>query len=65
MNWQEIINALEQAGLTQVEMAQALDCSQGYISDLKTGRRGKRVDYFFGEKLLALYKLKCPQVANG
>lgn len=59
MNWQEMVKALERSGLTQTEIAEITGCSQGHISDIKTGRRGKGLRYEIGKKLESLWQEQC------
>lgn len=59
MNWQRVINDLEASGLTQVEIGQLSGCSQSQVSDLKTGRRGKRLGFDVGTNLNRLWKERC------
>lgn len=61
MNWKQAIADLESTGLTQVEIGQAVGCSQSQVSDLKTGRRGKRLNYDVGLKLQKLWESRCKQ----
>jgi transcriptional regulator with XRE-family HTH domain len=41
-------------GMTQGEIAQKLQCRQGYVSGLLTGKRGKRLGFDIGKRLEAL-----------
>lgn len=59
MNWQQVISDLEASGLTQVEIGQLSGCSQSQVSDLKTGRRGKRLGFDVGTSLSRLWKERC------
>lgn len=55
MNWKNVIADLEESGLKQEEIAEKVGCSQSHISDLKTGRRGKRMGFQLGEALKSLW----------
>lgn len=59
MNAQKLINELIESGLTQVQLAELLDTSQGYVSDIVRGHRGKRISYEFATKLQNLWKERC------
>lgn len=61
MNWAEIVRQLEGTGLKQVEIAEACGCKQPTIAELKSRRRGKRVTYDIGTKLVDLWRVKCAQ----
>lgn len=54
MNWPQIIEEIQSHGLTQKQIADAIGISQGYISDLKNGERGKRIGFAAAGKLIAL-----------
>lgn len=54
MNWSEKIKSIESHGLTQQQIAARVLASQSLISDLRTGRRGKRISYGIATRLLAL-----------
>ena len=46
--WSQLINDLQdkkKGNMRQKEIAKSVSCSQNYISDLKTGKKGKRVSY--------------------
>ncbi len=61
MNWQEVINALVDAGMTQDAIAKEANCSQGFISDLKNGKRDDCL-YNTGNALVGLLeKVKTEQ----
>ena len=59
MDWHSVITDLERAGMTQTAIGERVGCSQGQISDLKSGRRGKRLDFVIGTKLQELWKETC------
>lgn len=64
--WSQLINDLqdkEKGNMTQKEIADSVPCSQNYISDLKTGKKGKRVSHEIGKGLEALYKQKISSAA--
>ena len=62
-NWSDLIADLldkNKGNMTQQEIADVVDCSQNYISDLKTGKRGKRISYLIAESLKKLHAEKVP-----
>jgi transcriptional regulator with XRE-family HTH domain len=56
MDCKKIITDLEDSGLTQNEIAKLAGCSQGHVSDLKTGRRGKRLSHEVATALMQLWE---------
>lgn len=62
--WQTIITDLQERGMTQQEIADAIPCSQNYISDLSRGIKGKRLSYEIAQGLLALHKVARPKQAT-
>lgn len=56
MNWSEIIIDIKSFGLSQGEIAAECGISDGHVSDILHGRRGKRLGYSVGEKLIAMHK---------
>jgi predicted transcriptional regulator len=58
MNWKQIIHELMESGVTQAEIGTHIERSQGYISDLYSGRR-KGLEYTAGQKLISLHAEKC------
>lgn len=64
--WSQLINDLqnkEKGNMTQQEIAKSVPCSQNYISDLKTGKKGKRVSYEIANGLKELHKQKISSAA--
>ena len=55
MNWAKLIKDLQQAGMTQAEIAASVGCSRPHISDIATGRRGRRMAYEVGAGLVRLH----------
>lgn len=55
MNWAKLISDLQQAGMTQAEIAASVGCSQPHISDIVNGRRGKQLTYVVGDGLVRLH----------
>ena len=53
MNWKSHIAALQAAGLTQKQIAEACNCAQTTVSDLSTGA-SKQPGYELGAALIAL-----------
>ena len=64
MNFQALIKEILGSGMTQVEVAQTLSCSQAYISDLCLGKRGKSISYDLGVKVIALHKKRMRRMAR-
>lgn len=57
--WSQLIKDLQDKGkMTQKEIAEVALCSQNYISDLKTGKRGENVSYKIAKNLEQLHKQK-------
>lgn len=56
--WQSIVNDLREEGLTQQQIADAVPCSQNYISNISKGICGKRPSHDIAQGLLALHKAK-------
>ena len=55
MNWAKLIRDLQQAGMTQAEIAASVGCSRPHISDIANGRRGRRMAYEVGAGLVGLH----------
>jgi len=65
-DWSQLINDLldKQLGaMTQQQIAESVACSQNYISDLKTGKKGKRISYSIAEALKRLHEQKIKPAA--
>ena len=58
MNWVSMISDLQKMGMTQSEIAKHLNCSQSYISELKTGKKGKFISHQLGEQIATLWREK-------
>ena len=59
--WSQLINDLQdkkKGNMRQKEIAKSVSCSQNYISDLKRGKKGKRVSYEIANGLKELHKEK-------
>lgn len=54
MNWSDVIKEIQANGATQDEIAEEVCTSQGHISDLLSGKRGKRLGYELGKRLIAM-----------
>ncbi|WP_296279519.1 XRE family transcriptional regulator [uncultured Acinetobacter sp.] len=64
MNWSQLINDLQdkdKGNMTQQEIAFLVPCSQNYISDLKAGKKGKRLSHEIAEGLKKLHEEKVQQ----
>ncbi|OTG81829.1 transcriptional regulator [Acinetobacter sp. ANC 4558] len=57
--WQKMIVNLKEKGLTQKQIADAMECSQNYVSNLENGLCGKRLGYDKGEKLKNFWLEHC------
>ncbi len=60
-NWSQLIKDLqdkEKGNMTQQQIAESVPCSQNYISDLKAGKKGKRLSYEIADGLKRLHKEK-------
>lgn len=64
MNWQQIVNDLLSTGLTQGELGGKVGCPQSTISDIASGKRGKRPSWSVGSALVELHKDICPAAQN-
>ncbi|KVC45184.1 hypothetical protein WI71_15325 [Burkholderia diffusa] len=67
MDLQFIALELKRLGMSQVDIARAVDCSQPTISEIQSGRLGKcRPSYRLASSLMKLYEQKvadaCGQV---
>ena len=54
-----MVEALQDAGFKQEDIADYCGCGQGLVSDLKHGRRGKRLSFEIGSRLTAMWKKHC------
>lgn len=64
--WSQLITDLQDKNLgnmTQKEIAESVPCSQNYISDLKTGKKGKRLSYEIAHGLKELHRQKIQSAA--
>lgn len=57
--WKDIITSLMSSGMTQHQIAEAAGISQAHVSDLMTGKRGKRLSFEIGQRLSALHAKRC------
>lgn len=67
-NWSQLISDLqdkEQGNLTQIEIAKRVPCSQNYISDLKAGKKGKRISHAIADGLIKLHEQIIPKTKQG
>lgn len=65
-NWSQLIIELQdknKGNMTQQEIAANIPCSQNYISDLKTGKKGKRISHEKAEALKKLHQEKIHSAA--
>ncbi len=62
MNWSEIIQAIQDAGYSQKQIAERCGCSQGLISQIKNKQKKEdsksraAVSFEVGTALLSLYQ---------
>ncbi len=52
MNWQQMVKDLLESGLTQMQLADKLSCSQSMVSDLASGERGSRLSWELGNAII-------------
>ncbi|WP_175777614.1 helix-turn-helix domain-containing protein [Burkholderia anthina] len=65
MDLQFIALELKRLGMSQVEIARAVDCSQPTISEIQSGRIGKsRPSYHIASALIKLYEQKLAESAK-
>jgi predicted transcriptional regulator len=67
-DWSQLIKDLQdkkKGNMTQQQIAESVPCSQNYISDLKTGKKGKRLSYEIAEGLKRLHKEKVSPKSEG
>lgn len=57
--WKEIIQELLNTGLTQGQIAERVQVTQTHISDLLHEKRGKRLGFEIGTRLIALHQEVC------
>jgi len=65
--WSQLINDLQdkkKGNMRQTEIAKSVSCSQNYISDLKAGKKGKRLSYEIANGLKELHKERVPADAE-
>lgn len=58
--WKEIIQELLNTGLTQGQIAERVQVTQTHISNLLHEKRGKRLGFEIGTRLIALHREVCP-----
>lgn len=59
MNPKKTVSAILESGLTQAQLALMVPCAQSSISYLATGKRGKRISKFVGDRLEQIYEERC------
>lgn len=59
MSYQTKITEIVATGLTQVQLAAIVPCSQSAISSLHTGKRGNRISKFLGDRLDEIHRERC------
>lgn len=57
MNWAEMVQRIQDHGFSQPEIADFCGCSQPQISTLLTKKRGKRVSFDLGTKIIEMKEL--------
>ncbi|MEN7429181.1 hypothetical protein VA599_00400 [Chromobacterium sp. TRC.1.1.SA] len=55
MDWHNIISSLVKAGVTRETIAKEAGCSLSLINALAQGKRGKRLSFEIGTKLLKFW----------
>ncbi len=63
MNWQQIIKDLQEAGVTQQEMARRCGTKQSTISSIATGK-SRDTRYALGAALLRMHSERCKPLAQ-
>ena len=66
-NWSQLIKDLQDKSkghMTQQQIAESISCSHNYISDLKTGKKGKRISYEIAEGLKKLHHEKVELISE-
>jgi hypothetical protein len=58
MNWPNIISDLMESGMTQAQIADAVDTGQSHISGLRRGDR-KIPNWQLGDRLIRLHAERC------
>jgi predicted transcriptional regulator len=61
MDIQKITSELLATGMKQHELASLIPCSQSLISALVRGRRGSRLSFDIGKRLIAIHRSRCMQ----
>lgn len=56
MDTKKLVSELLGTGLTQTALGEMIGCTQGYLSHIITGRRGKSVSYEIGSKIEILHE---------
>lgn len=62
INWNKLITELESSGMSQREIGDEVDLTQGAISQLKT-IEGREPAYKVGARLVELHKLRVKKAA--
>lgn len=62
MDTQKIVHQILESGITQVELAKEIGCSQSYISDLLHGRRKGRIGFEIGVALVKVHEKVASQI---
>lgn len=60
MNPQTTVAEILATGLTQMQLASLVPCSQAAVSSLLTGVRGNRISKQIGDRLEAIHSERCP-----
>jgi hypothetical protein len=59
MNWKTIINDLTSSGMIKRDIASDIGCSAALISELSSGKRGRRLSWEIGMRLNLLHERVC------
>lgn len=62
--WKDIITDLVGAGVSQRKIAELAHVSQAHISDLSLGKKGKRIGFDLGTRLVEIHAQYCPDKAR-
>jgi hypothetical protein len=64
MDWKKLITEILESGMTQGEIARALDISQPVVHEMATGKRVRDPQWTHGNILIALHAKRCRPTAT-
>lgn len=56
MDWAKVVQTIQENGFSQMEIANFCGCTQPQISTLFTKKRGRRISFDIGTKILEMKK---------